>query len=130
MQILNPSKLTKCILQVIPLLFHISNSLPSASSHHQWCASRAWNHEEFPFSLSGEDAHGHDFYLFFLVSELGLVTPIGAGVGMDPDVGEVVDRNEACSLGHLGYGFRLHPVAPSLPTNLKSSSQSAISSSL
>ena len=72
--------------------------------------------------LSGEDAHGHDFYLFFLVSELGLVTPIGAGVGMDPDVGEAVDRNGACSLGHLGYGFRLHPVALSLLTNLKSPS--------
>ena len=96
------------------LLFHISNSLPSASSkpssHHQWCASHAWNHEEFPFLLSGKDAHGHDFYLFFLVSEL-----IG-GVDMDPNVGEAVDRNGACSLGHLGYGFRLHPVAPSLPT--------------
>ena len=39
-----------------------------------------------------------------------------AGVGMDPNVGEAVDRNGACSLGHLGYGFRLHPVAPSLPT--------------
>ena len=72
--------------------------------------------------LSGEDAHGHDFYLFFFVFKLGLVTPIGAGVGMDPDVGEAVDRNGACSLGHLGYGFRLHPVALSLLTNLKSPS--------
>ena len=70
--------------------------------------------------LSGEDAHGHHFYLFFFVFELGLVTPIGAGVGMDPDVGEAVDRNGACSLGHLGYRFRLHPVALSLLTNLKS----------
>ena len=57
-----------------------------------------------------------------IVFELGLVTPIGAGVGMDPDVGEAVDRNGACSLGHLGYRFRLHPVALSLLTNLKSPS--------
>ena len=102
------------------VLLHISNFLPSASSkpssHHQWRVSRAWNHEEFLFLLSGEDAHGDDFYLFFFVSELGLVTPTGAGVGMDPNVREAVDRNGACSLGHLGYGFRLHPIAPSLPT--------------
>ena len=70
--------------------------------------------------LSGEDAHGHHFYLFFFVFELGLVTPIGVGVGMDPNVGEAVDRNGACSLGHLGYRFCLHPVALSLLTNLKS----------
>ena len=116
------------------VLLHISNSLPSASSkpssHHQWCAFRAWNQEEFPFLLSGEDTHGHDFYLFFFVSKLSLVTPTSAGVGMNPDVGEVIDRNGACSLGHPDYGFRLHPVAPSLPTNLKSPPQSTISSSL
>ena len=116
------------------VLLHISNSLPSASSkpssHHQWRASRAWNHEEFPFLLSDKDAHGHDFYLFFFVSELGLVTPTGAGVGMDPVVGEAIDRNGACSLGHPSYGFRLHPIAPSLLTNSKSPSQSTISYSL
>ncbi|KAJ9696937.1 hypothetical protein PVL29_008932 [Vitis rotundifolia] len=116
------------------VLLHISYSLPSASSepssHHQWRASRAWNHEGFSSLLSGEEAQRHGFYLFFLVSRFGMVTPTGAGVSMDPGAGETVDRNGACSLGHLGYGFRLHPVAPSLPANQKPPSQSALSSLL
>lgn len=90
------------------MLIHVSNSPLSAllkpSSHHRWCASRAWDHKEFSSLLIGEDAQGPVFHLFFLASRFGVVALIDTSVGMDPSAGETVDRNGACSLGHLGNG--------------------------
>ena len=113
-------------------LLHIFNSLPSASSkpssHHRWRTSHAWDHEEFLFLMINEDVQGPGFCHFFLVSRFGVIAPTDTGVDMDLGAREIVDWNGACSLGHLGYGFRLHSVALSLLTNPKSPSQSTLSS--
>lgn len=77
------------------VFIHVFNSLLSTplkpSSHHQWRASRAWDHKEFSPLLIGKDVQDLGFHPFFLVSKFGVVAPTDTSVGMDPGAGETVD---------------------------------------
>ena len=39
----------------------------------------------------------------------------GADVGLNPGAKETIDMNGACSLGHLGCGFRRRSISHAIP---------------
>ena len=98
MQILNLSKLTKCVLQAIPLCFSISPTphLQLPLNLFLTASGAPLAHgitRNFSSLLISENAQGPDLHPFFLVSRFGMATPTDTSVSMDPGAEETIDRN-------------------------------------